>query len=124
MLIMRIFLTVLIFIFNLQSLTKADISEFEIDGISVGDSLLDYYTEVEIINSEKTIYPGSKNFYTLHFNVDSKNYDQISIGVKNDDKNYIVYSIAGAKLYRQNPKYCLPKMKSIIEQFEFTILLL
>ena len=116
---MRIFFTILILTLSFQSWTKADdIRDFEIEGISVGDSLLDYYTEIEIINSEKTIYPGSKNFYTIHFSVDSKNYDQISIGVKNDDKNYIVYSIAGDKLYRQNPKNCLPKMKSIIEQFD------
>ena len=116
---MRIFFTILILTLSFQSWTKADdIRDFEIEGISVGDSLLDYYTEIEIINSEKTIYPGSKNFYTLHFSVDSKNYDQISIGVKNDDKNYIVYSIAGDKLYKQNPKNCLPKMKSIIEQFD------
>ena len=116
---MRVFLTLLILILSIKPWTKADdIRDFEIQGISVGDSLLDYYTEVEIINSEKTIYPGSKNFYTLHISVDSKNYDQISIGVKNDDKNYIVYSIAGDKLYKQNPKNCLPKMKSIIEQFD------
>ena len=116
---MRIFLFLLIVIFSFQSWIKADdIGDFEIEGISVGDSLLDYYTAEEIINSEKTIYPGSKNFYTVHFSVDSKNYDQISIGVKNNDKNYIVYSIAGDKLYRKKPKNCLLKMRSIIKQFD------
>ena len=116
---MRIFLTLLILIFSLQSWTKADdISDFEIEGISIGDSLLDYYTTEEIINSKKTIYPESKNFYTVHFSVDSKNYDQISVGVKNNDKNYIVYSIAGDKIYKKNPRNCLPKMRSIIKQFD------
>ena len=46
---MRIFLTVLILVFSLQSLTKAnDIGDFEIEGITVGESLLDYYSEKEI----------------------------------------------------------------------------
>ena len=40
---MRIFFTVLVLIFGFQSWTKADdIRDFEIEGISIGDSLLDY----------------------------------------------------------------------------------
>ena len=51
-LVMRIFLTILILIFNLQSLSKADdISDFEIEGMSVGDSLLDYTNEEYIKNN-------------------------------------------------------------------------
>ena len=55
---MRVFLSVLILIFNLQSLTKADdISDFEIEGMSIGDSLLDFFSEEEINNNikEKTL---------------------------------------------------------------------
>ena len=43
---MRVFLTVLILIFSLQSWTKADdIRDFEIEGISIGESLLKYFDE-------------------------------------------------------------------------------
>ena len=46
---MKIFLSVLILIFGLQSWVKADdIRDFEIEGMSVGDSLLDYYNLSEI----------------------------------------------------------------------------
>ena len=46
---MRIFLSVLLLIFSLQSWTKADdIKDFEIEGISIGDSLLDFYNQDEI----------------------------------------------------------------------------
>jgi hypothetical protein len=46
---MRVFITVLVLIFSLQSWTKADdISEFEIEGMSIGDSALDYFSEDEI----------------------------------------------------------------------------
>ena len=49
---MRVFITVLVLIFCFQSLTKADdISDFEIEGMSIGDSLLDYFTEREINKS-------------------------------------------------------------------------
>ena len=41
---MRMFLTILILILNLQSFTKADdIQDFEIEGMSVGDSLHDHF---------------------------------------------------------------------------------
>ena len=46
---MKIFIFILIIIFNFQSLTKAnDVKEFEIEGMSVGDSLLDYFSRTKI----------------------------------------------------------------------------
>ena len=51
---MRVFLSVLILIFSLQSWTKADdIRDFEIESMSIGDSLLDYFNETEIQNSQR-----------------------------------------------------------------------
>ena len=46
---MRVFLAVLVLIFSLQSWTKADdISELEIEGMSIGDSLLDFMNKSEM----------------------------------------------------------------------------
>ena len=46
---MRIFLAIVILIFSLQSWTKADnISDFQIDGMSIGDSLLNFANKQEI----------------------------------------------------------------------------
>ena len=51
-------LAALVLIFSLQSLTKADdISDFEIEGMSVGDSLLDYMN----INQIQSALPNSSN---------------------------------------------------------------
>ena len=50
-LFMRIFIAALVLIFSLQSWTKADdISDFEIEGMSIGDSLLKFYSETKIKN--------------------------------------------------------------------------
>ena len=63
---MRIFIAVLVLIFSLQSLTKADdISDFEIDGISIGDSFLDYYNENVILKNKKNYFKSDK--YTLEY---------------------------------------------------------
>ena len=62
---MKIFLSVLILIFNLQSWTKADdIRELEIEGISIGDSALDFFSK-DIIDDQKNFYPNSKKFLEL-----------------------------------------------------------
>ena len=46
---MRIFIVVLVLIFSFQSFSKAsDISEFEIESMSVGESLLNHFTKEEI----------------------------------------------------------------------------
>ena len=52
---MRVFIAVIILIFSLQSWTKADdISDFEIEGMSIGDSLLDYFSEDKIKKEIRT----------------------------------------------------------------------
>ena len=58
---MRVFIAVLVLVLNLQSWTKADdISDFEIEGVSIGDSLLDYFSKEEIKNEELFLYKNKK----------------------------------------------------------------
>ena len=48
---MRVFIAVLVLIFSFQSWTKADdIRDFEIEGMSIGDSLLSYMNKNLIVN--------------------------------------------------------------------------
>ena len=45
-------LLILILTLSFQTLTKADdIKDFQIEGMSIGDSLLDFFSEDEIINN-------------------------------------------------------------------------
>ena len=74
---MRVFLSILILIFSLQSLTYAeDIRDFQIEGMSVGDSLLDYMSIKNINDNVKTekkenitllFIPKSQNMIKLKF---------------------------------------------------------
>ena len=46
---MRIYFLILILLFNLQFSSKADdVSDFQIEGMSVGESLLKYFEKYEI----------------------------------------------------------------------------
>ena len=115
---MRIFLSVLVLIFSFQSWAKAnDISDFEIEGISIGDSLLDIFRKNEIDSIDPTYYPNSKKFHDVPI-VSSifKNYDQITFGLKADDGRYIIYSIAGQLYYENNFKGCMKKKREITNE--------
>ena len=84
---MRVFIAVLVLIFSLQSWTKADdISDFEIEGISIGDSALDYFSKKDIeTNSrnyfkDKTYTPVQMDGYSFF-----ENYDGVDFSFKTDD---------------------------------------
>ena len=56
------------FYFFITSDVKADIRDFQIEGMSVGDSALKYFTKKEIRTEKYRIkYPGSKKFYAITF---------------------------------------------------------
>ena len=57
---MKIFLTFLVLLFS-SSVVAEDISDFEIEGMSLGDSLLDYFSEREIKNNKRNyIFQNNK----------------------------------------------------------------
>ena len=115
---MKKFLAILILIFSLQTPSQADdIRDFEIEGMNVGDSLLDYFSKREIENGTTTLYPKSKDFFSLSIlNSKSDTYDQFSFHLKKDDKNYIIYSISGDFHFENDIKGCNIKKKEIIDE--------
>ena len=60
---MKTLLTFFILFFS-SSVFAEDISDFQIEGISIGDSLLDFFSEAEIKEMYLVTYPKSKNANT------------------------------------------------------------
>ena len=117
---MRIFLSVLILILSVQSLTKADdISNFEIEGISIGDSVLDFFTKKEI-KKNTWDYFKNKEFTPLQFDNPkfAKTYDAIDIQYKTSDKNFTVMGLSGIIFYTDKKKIndCYKKMELIANE--------
>ncbi|MDA9682871.1 hypothetical protein N9U23_03180 [Candidatus Pelagibacter sp.] len=87
-------------IFNQQSLTEADeINDFELDGISVGDSLLEHMSEDDIKKNIVDVYNyiDDKKFIVSGFftnNLSSK-YRLIQVTFKKNDNKYILYGVEG-----------------------------
>ena len=90
-------LLILILTFSFQTLTKADdIKDFEIEGMSIGDSLLDFYDEEKIKNLEKIVYPNSDKFYGIWINSLSNKYDTYGFTLKKNDNKFNIYQLKGS----------------------------
>jgi len=118
---MRIFLLVLILIFSLQSWTKADdISDFEIEGISIGDSLLKFYSLSDISKVYPGTYPKSDDYETYEIpknlsKIKFSTYDSITVSWKKNDKDKKIVAISGIKLFPKKLKQCLKKRDETVE---------
>ena len=82
-----------------------DISDFQIEGISIGDSLLDFFNQDTIQSSRKYQYKDDK-FYSLDIFSDKiKEYGALQFHLKKNDKNYKIYGFSGAMLFGESGKY-------------------
>ena len=116
---MKRLLTILILIFSLQTPSQADgIRDFQIEGISIGDSLLDYYSKEDIesrIKNRSYYYPGSKKFVVIVFDLEKKNtFDELHFHIKTKDKKFIIHSLKGISFKPLNE--CLNIKKDVIKE--------
>ena len=109
------YLFLLLFSFQTSSWAD-DIRDFQIEEISIGDSLLNYFTE-EKINNGKSYYYSTKKFYLFGSSSPSYQiYDMLQFTLKNGDKKYIIYGISGKLFYENNFKDCLKKKDEIVKE--------
>ena len=96
---MKLILITLYFLFLFQNFTKADdIRDFQIEGMSIGDSLLNYMSlnDIENKSSDTTFYKNNKYKYYFYPDLDFlKIYDHLQVTVRPNDKRYILEGIDG-----------------------------
>ena len=113
---MKTLLIILVLLFS-SSVFAEDVSDFQIEEMSIGDSLLNYFSESEIRNN-KIDYPFINNkFYAVGFKETSfKVYEVIEIYLKTNDKKYIIYSIQAGIFYEKNINDCYAKKDEIVAE--------
>ena len=112
---MKKFLVILILILTFQTPSWTDdIRDFQIEGMSVGDSLLDYFDEREIKNNEQEYY-SSNEFVPVWIADESKfiDYPGIQFHYKRSDKNFKIAGLEGILWFENNIDACYKKMKEI-----------
>ena len=117
---MKKFLGILVlglFIYTAPSYAD-DIRDFQIEGMSLGDSLLDHLSEKQISDGIKStnafVYKNNK-FVAIHFpgSQNSEVYDYVGVTFKPNDKKYIIHEIKGYLRFHNDIENCLKKRDSI-----------
>ena len=112
----KLYVYLFLVLLSLQTPSQADdIRDFQIEGMSLGDSLLDYFSESEI-NNKKTFSYKSKKYATVTFEKDLEIYDEILIDLINNDKKFIIHTVSGFLNYENKIDECLKKKKEIVNE--------
>ena len=125
-LVMKLIFKFLILILSFQSLTKADdVKDFEIEGISIGVSLLNYFSKENImINTSKFVFKDTDKKFQAFFTDEPKKlksydlYDYVRITYLNDNE-FIIHGISGMKDYeKKNINQCYELQEKIEIDFD------
>ncbi len=113
--VMRIFIALLVLIFSLQSWTKADdIRDFQIEGISIGDSALDFYSKKDMTKYYKDWYEPK---YSVAAIEEQRGiYDEIHLVYERNDTKYKIVAISALKY--SDMKFCNIKLDDVSDEIK------
>ena len=95
-------------IIHFQNISLADdIQKFQIEGMSIGDSALDYFSEVQLEDNEQGWHNYSYKEYSTSFMLGKGVYDWFLVTYRNDDYNFKIKALVGGmKKKNYNNKGC------------------
>ena len=115
---MKRLLQILFILLTIHNYTLADdIQDIEIEGMSIGDSLLSHFSEQIIKNNLKDYYKNKKISIT-EIDIKSDIYDSIQVHFWSDDKLYKIIGIDGLKFFSKNIETCFTKQKLVANEIE------
>ena len=113
----RLSLYLFLILFTFQTPSQADdIRDFQIEGMSVGDSLLTYLDKKFI--KENTDYFYSVKKYGTVSIYKSKEYDRIQFTYDTTDENFEIHGIAAVLTFHNDIKGCKKKMNEVLNDVE------
>ena len=112
----KLYVYLFLVFFALQTSSWADeIIDFEVEGMSLGVSLLDYFSEEEI--KETTVAGVYEDIFVVSmFYKTSLIYDKITVTYKSKDKKHKIYGIAGLIEFPNNIEDCYKEQDKIVEE--------
>jgi len=109
---MKTLLTLFVLFFSF-SVVADDVSSIKIEGMSIGDSLLNYFSEEEIRNNQTNYFPHTFIASSFKKHKSFKHYDAVEVYYRDDDNKFIIYLISGVIDYKNNINDCTLKLNAI-----------
>ena len=124
---MKKFFFLIILVLSFQTLALADnIRYFQIEGMKIGDSALDYFSRAQLEDNEQGWHNYSYKEYSTSFMPGKGIYNWYLVSYKNDDDNFLIKALAaGLEKKNYNINECNNKLdivaSDISESFKNTI---
>ena len=117
---MKILLTLFVLLFS-SSVVAEDISDFEIEGMSLGDSVIDHLPGRDVVNNMNHQYNHLGDEFhvsTFYQYKDFKKYDEISLIIKSDSEEILfpIYGISGLIYYEKNIENCYAEKDKLVKE--------
>ena len=95
-----------------------DISDFQIEGISVGDSLLKHFKKSEIKKNEYFLEQAKENKEYKKFEKikNSGLYNKVNASFKSSDQTYKTVTVEGIVWFKDDISSCLKKKDEIVKE--------
>ena len=105
----------IILVLSFQTLSLADnIRYFPIEGMKIGDSALDYFSETQLEDNEQGWHNYSYKEYSTSFMPGKGTYNWFLVSYKNDDNNFTIEALAaGLEKSNYNDKECNNKIDDV-----------
>ena len=115
----KILITIFLILLYQSSLKAESISSLEIEGMSIGDSALNFFSEKDIIKNSKNYYkdktftPVQNDLYPFF-----KEYDAVDFNFRTGDKKYIIQNLNGILYFDNDIENCYKKMDTITKDID------
>ena len=114
---MKKFFFIIILIINFETLKAESINDFQIAGISIGDSALDFFSEDDL-KSKRFMYKNKK-YASVAKLIDNGPYEGVSVEFEANDKKLIIKAINGKILYdNKNFNDCYKSENQIVRELK------
>ena len=101
-----------------------DIRDFQIERMSIGDSLLNYLSESEIKKfKRKTVFKDKtySRYLIVNHKNHSSNFDALRIYTRTNDKKYIIANLGGMKQFPNTFDKCLEEKKNLLNDIKLVL---
>ena len=112
--IRKIFFLITVVLAFQNSSFADNIQDFQFEGMSIGDSALNHFSEAQLENNEQGWHNYSYKEYSTSFVPGKGIYDWFLVSYKNDDYNFKIEAIVGGIEKKDyNNKECINKLDTV-----------